>query len=262
MMVTRAQRQSPTAKKVHGAVTINYDNVQKVLDANLNASLYVPSTMAGNVDISMHVDQNDWYFWLNRPSNRASVSLYNIFYVNAYFMVGTQIDVIPPPPTYITNALSSGSYTPVNFGATATGGGFAMGVELGANFGGEFPKTTEFRGFVNVQVAAGFDLMMMNASNYHCQGSYEPVGVNGFYCQGQVYAYLNGSLGVRKYDGSELKNTYNLGSIQVAALLQGKFPKPTYIYGAVNVQANVLGIINLNFNADVSFGDDCTLVAN
>lgn len=263
MMVTRNQRDNTNAKKVFGQVAINYDHQQKILDASLNASIYAPSMLSGNVDITLHVDQNDWYFWLNRPMNRASVSVFNVFYANAYFMVGTQIDPIPAPPTYIVNAVGSGAITPVDLSAVGTGGGFATGIEIGVNFGGEFPKTTEWRGFVQVQVSGGFDLVMFNASNAHCSGSSDPVGVNGYYCQGQVYAYLNGSLGVRKYKSNgDLKNTYNLGSLQVAALLQGKFPKPTYVYGAVNIQANVLNVINLNFTADVALGNDCTLVAN
>lgn len=264
MMVTRNQRQNANMKKVYGQVAINYDHNNKILDANLNASIYAPDVLSGNVDITMHVSQNDWYFWLNRPANRASVNVLNgLFYANAYFMVGTQIDPIPGPPTYITNAFSGTSITPVDFSATATGGGFAMGVEVGATFGGEFPKTTNWRAYVGLQVALGFDLMMMNASNYHCAGSSEAVGVNGYYCQGQVYSYLNGSLGVKKYkNNGDLQNTYPLGSLQVAALLQGKFPKPTYIYGAVVVHANILGVINQSFDVDVEFGNDCSLVAN
>ena len=137
-----------------------------------------------------------------------------------------------------------------------------MGVHLATSFGGEFPKTGKWRGFINVQVNAGFDLMMMNASNYHCAGSTDPVGVNGYYCQGQVYTYLNGALGVKRYRDNGTVNTFNLGSFQVAALLQGKFPKPTYINGALNFQVTVVSIINLDFTADVEFGNDCTLVAN
>lgn len=265
MMVTRAQRSSTSVNKVHGTVAINYDNEQKVLDANLTASIYAPNTLTGSASVTIHVDSSDWYFWINRPSNRANVNLIDIFYANAYFMVGTQIDPIPAPPSYIINALSNGSYTPVDFSTTNTASGFAVGIEMGANFGGEFPKTTKWRGFVGLSVAAGFDLMMMNSSNYHCSGSSDPVGVNGYYCQGQIYTYLNGALGVRKYKDNgagDLAQTYNLANLQVAALLQGKFPKPTFMYGAVNVQANVLNIINLNFTADVELGTNCTLVAN
>lgn len=260
MMVNRGQRTNSNAKKVHGTVNINYDNQQKVFDANLAATIYVPNAMTGGVNLTIHVDSTDWYFWLNRPSNRAYVNIYNVFYVNAYFMVGTQIDPIPSPPSYIVNAVGAGAISNADLSAAGTGDGFAMGVEFGAQFDGEFPKTTQWRGFVDVQVGAGFDLMMFNASNYHCSGSSAPVGVNGYYCYGQVYAYINGVLGVKKYKSNGSVNTYNLGSLQVAALLQGKFPKPTFIYGAVNIQANVLNIIDFNFTADVEFGNDCSLV--
>ncbi|MDG1332051.1 MAG: hypothetical protein P8P74_06965 [Crocinitomicaceae bacterium] len=260
MMVNRSQRNSGSVKKVHGLLNINYDNEQKVFDASLAASIYVPNTMTGSANLTIHVDSTDWYFWLNRPTNRAYVNVYNMFYVNAYFMVGTQIDPIPPPPSYIVNAVGPGAISTADLTAAGTGDGFAMGVEFGTQFGGEFPDDTEWRGFVNVQVGAGFDLMLFNASNYHCSGSSDPVGVNGYYCYGQVYAYLNGALGVKRYKTNGDINTYNLGSMQVAALLQGKFPKPTFIYGAINVQANVLNIIDFNFTADVEFGNDCSLV--
>lgn len=262
MMVKRDQRTSTNAHKVHGLLTINYDNENKAFDANLAATVFVPNTLTGGANLTVHVDTNDWYVWLNRPSNRAYLNLYNAFYVNAYFMVGTQIDPIPAPPSYIVNAVGPGALTPVDLSAAGTGDGFAMGVEFGAQFGGEFPQNTTWRGFINVQVGAGFDLMMFNASNYHCSGSTAPVGVNGYYCQGQVYAYLSGALGVKKYKNNGTVDTYNLGSMSVAALLQGKFPKPSYIYGALNIQANVLNVIDLNFTADVEFGNDCAIVNN
>ncbi|MDG1330929.1 MAG: hypothetical protein P8P74_01255, partial [Crocinitomicaceae bacterium] len=262
-MVTRAERADPNAKKIYGIVNINYDNAQKVFHATLNGTIYYPNTLSGNLDITLHADQNDWYFWLNRPTNRANVNLMSgLFYANAYFMVGTQIDPIPSPPNYITNAFAASAFTPVDFSATATGGGFALGVETGATINKEFPQNTPWRAYVNVQVALGFDLMMMNASNYHCSGSSEPVGMNGYYCQGQVYSYLNGSLGLRKYKNGVRQATHPVGGLQVAAILQGKFPKPTYMYGALVVHVNVLGIYNDSFMVDVEYGTNCTLVTN
>jgi len=263
MMVERAQRLNPNAKKVHGSISLNYDHTNKVFDANLSASIQVPEVLMGGVDLTIHVDQNDWYFWLNRPANRAYLNIIDVFYANMYFMIGTQIDPIPAPPSYIVNAVGAGSIAPIDLTAVNAGGGFATGVEAGVNFGGEFPKTTNWRGFINVQVAVGFDLVLFNASNIHCSGSTTPVGVNGYYAQGQVYTYINGALGVKKYkNNGDLQNTYNLGSLQVAALMQGKLPKPSFVYGAVNIQANVLGIINLGFTADFEFGTNCNLVAN
>lgn len=262
MMVTRQQRLNPNAKKVYGNIAVGYNHINKVFDATVNASIYFPSTLSGGLNIALHIDTNDWYFWLNNPVNRANLELVNMFYVNTYFMIGTQIMPIPPPPSYITNLVGGGSIGTIDPAIVNSGGGFATGVQFGVNFGGEFPQNTEWRGFVNVNVAGGFDMMLINSQNVQCSGSSDPVGVNGFYAMGQVYAYLSGAFGVRKYDPGENspKKTYNLGSLQVGALLQGKLPKPSYVYGAIGINANVLGIINFSFDADVEFGTDCMLV--
>ncbi len=268
MMVTRQQRSDPNAKKVQGSIAVGYDHANKVFDASLNASIYFPGTLSGGLNIQVHVDTNDWYFWLNDPINRANLNLANIFFVNTYFLVGTQIAPIPPPPSYVTNLVGAGTIGSLDVNALGTGGGFATGMEFGVNFDREFPKVgTKWRGYVQCNIGGGFDVMMLNVQNAHCSGSTDPVGVNGYYAMGQVYVYLGGSFGLRKYrnDDDQMpaqqpKNTYNVGSLQVAALLQGKLPKPSFIYGAIGLQANILGVINHSFTADVEFGTDCTLV--
>lgn len=263
MMVTRAQRSNPNAKKVYGDIALSYNHTNKVFDANLNASILFPGTISGGLNIALHIDTSEWYFWLNNPINRANLNLVNIFYVNAYFMIGTEIMPIPPPPSYVTNLVGGGSIGNLDLSLIGNGGGFATGMEFGASFIGEFPKTTQWRGFVEINVGGGFDIMLVNVQNAHCSGSSDPVGVNGYYAMGQVYAFLSGAFGVRKYKDDPtqgIKNQYNLGSLQVAALLQGKLPKPSFVYGAIGIQANVLGIINFSFSADVEFGTDCTLV--
>lgn len=268
MMVTRQQRTNANAEKVYGDIAVGYDHANKVFDANLSASIYFPQTLSGGLNIQIHVDTNDWYFWLNDPINRANLNLANIFFVNTYFMVGTQIAPIPPPPSYVTNLVGAGTIGALNVNALGTGGGFATGMEFGVNFDREFPKVgTKWRGYVQCNIGGGFDVMMLNVQNAHCAGSTDPVGVNGYYAMGQVYVYLGGSFGLKQYrneddqlPNQQPKNTYSVGSLQVAALLQGKLPKPSFIYGAIGLQANLLGIINLSFTADVEFGTDCTLV--
>lgn len=259
MMVTRQQRQLPNVKKVWGTLSVSYNNVQKVFDANLVAAIIVPGTLTGGLNIKAHIDQNNWYFWLNRPSNRAYLNLVNVFNVNTYFMIGTQIDPIPAPPSYITQLVGSGNIGAIDLNAVGNGNGFAMGTQFLVNFGGEFPKDTKWRGFVDLSVGGGFDILLFNAQNAHCAGSSEAIGVNGYYAMGQVYAYLNGALGVKKYKNGNV-TTYNLGSLQVAALLQGKLPKPSYVYGAIGIQANILGIIDFTFTADIELGTNCNLV--
>lgn len=262
MMVKREDRQANNAKKVWGDLAVNYDHSQKVFDAGINAGIIVPNTLTGGLNVVLHIDQDDWYFWLNRPSNRAYLNLVNVFDIDTYFMIGTVIDPIPPPPSYVTNLVGAGSIGNIDLNAIGNGNGFATGVNFGVNVGGEFPSSGKWRGYIACNVGGGFDLMMINVENASCSNFPGPIGVNGYYCMGQVYAYLGGALGIRKYGGSnntELKNEWAVGSLQMAALLQGKLPKPTFVYGAVALQASVLGIIDLNFNAEVELGTDCQL---
>lgn len=262
MMVKRSDRTNANATKVFGNLAVSYNNNDKVLDASFNAGMQVPTILTGNLNIKMHISQDDWYFWLNRPTQRASLSLVNIFNVNTYFMVGTQIDPIPPPPAYVTNLVGAGNISNVDLNLAQSDGGFVTGMQFNTGVNGEFPKNTNWRGFVDVAVGGGFDLMLLKlAPTAHCSGSPgSKIGVNNYYCMGQVYAYLNGSLGARKYKDGELKNTYELGSIAMAALLQGKLPKPTYIYGAVALQVSILSVVNFGFDAEVEFGNNCNIV--
>jgi len=260
MMVNRENRNKPNVKKVWGSISINYDNNAKIFDTQLDAAILVPNFLTGGLNIKFHIDEDEWYFWLNRPANRAYLNLVNVLNINTYFMIGTQIDPIPSPPSYVTNLVGGGSISNIDLNAVGNGNGFATGVQFGVNFGGEFPKSTKWRGYVDLNVGGGFDLMLINVSNAKCSGSSDPVGVNGYYCMGQVYAYLNGSLGARKYKDNGNIKEYQLGSLQMAALLQGKLPKPTFVYGAVGLQVTIAGVINFGFNADIEFGNDCQLV--
>jgi len=262
MMVNRSNRDDANIKKVWGNVSISYDNNQKIFDTQLTAAIIVPNYLTGGLDIKFHIDENDWYFWLNRPSDRAYLNLINVLDINTYFMIGTQIEAIPPPPSYVTNVVGAGSIGNIDLTQVGNGNGFATGVAFNIGYSGEFPKTTNWRGYVALNVGGGFDLMLINVENAHCSGSSDPVGVNGYYLMGQVYAYLNGSLGARKYKSGQLKKEYPIGTLQVAALLQGKLPKPTFVYGAVGVQVSILSLINFGFTADIEFGNDCQLVTN
>ncbi|HLW10405.1 MAG TPA: hypothetical protein VKX35_08400 [Fermentimonas sp.] len=261
MMVNRSERDKNDVTKVEGQLAVGYNNNDKVLDATIDASIAVPSVLHGGLNIKLHISEEDWYFWLNRPSQRAYVTVVDILNANTYFMVGTQVDPIPSPPSYVTNLVGAGSLQNIDYSAVSTGGGFVSGMNFNIGFNGEFPKSTKWRGYVGLNLGGGFDAMLMKlSSTANCRGRSGNVGINNYYVLGQVYIYMNGSLGARKYKNNELKKTYSIGSLSMAALLQGKLPNPTFLYGAVGVEAQVLGIINFNFNVEMEIGTDCNLI--
>lgn len=258
MLVARAQRQSPSAQKVYGTLSVGYDNNAKVLDAQLDAVMYVPNLLTGNMNVKMHIAPGDWYFWLNRPSHRANLTLVGLFNVNAYFMVGTQIDPLPPPPGCVTQLVGNGNFTSIDQNALSTGNGFLAGMQFNTGFDKELHLVGNWYGYAAASIGAGFDMMLMKvAPTATCNGS--PVGINRWYCMGQVYAYISGGLGARKIVDGEIRQEFNIVSLSAACLLQGRLPKPTFVYGAVGLRFEFL-TIDVTVNADVQLGNDCTIV--
>ena len=261
MLTRRSFRNSPTSFYGMGTLNANYDHNNQVFDAGLAVTVAAPNVLYGNCALTIHIDSTDWYFWLNRPTNRATLNVLNVFQANAYFMIGTQIDPIPAPPSYVTNLVSSSPIISTDMSQVSAGQGFATGMLISVSFDGEFPKNTDWRGYVAVGVGAGFDITMFKlAEGSHCVGNSSAAGMNGWYCVGQVYTWLNGSLGARKYRDGELRNEYSVCSINAGALLQGRLPKPTYVYGAIGFEVSLIGIINFDFTADIAFGNDCQIV--
>lgn len=262
LMVKREDRMNANAKKVYGIVSVNYDNANHVFDAQLNGGIVVPSVLTGNVNVTLHVDENDWYFWINRPSNRAYVSVINLFTINAYFMIGTQIDPIPPPPSDVTSILGTSSFNTIDVNALSTGDGFATGVQFTTGFNKEIHLFDNWYGYAAASCGAGFDMSMFRVTETaHCVGSTEHIGVNRWYCMGQVYGYVSAGLGVRKIKDGEIKNEITLIGIETAFLLQGRLPKPTYASGQLGILFHFL-TFNFGVNVQVSVGNDCQIVYN
>lgn len=262
MLCKREQRNLPDVKKVYGQISVNYDNTNKVFDAQLNGGVVVPNVLMGSVAVTIHVDSSDWYFWINRPSNRAYVSVLNLFTLNMYFMVGTQIDPIPPPPSAVTQLLGAGQFAGMDLAAISTGDGFATGAMLTAGVNKQIHLVGNWHGYVDASCGAGFDLTMFRLSETaHCVGSTEQVGINRWYLMGQVYGYVNAGLGVRKIVDGEIRQNITLIGLSSAFLMQGRLPKPTYITGALAVQFQFL-TFNFGVTAQVSFGNDCQIVTN
>jgi hypothetical protein len=260
MLVARSQRSNAQAQKVYGTLAVSYDNNAKVLDAQLDAIMYVPNLLQGTMNIKLHVDQNNWYFWLNRPVNRASLTLVGLFNVNAYFMIGTQIDPLPPPPSYVTDLVGSGSFASIDQAALSSGNGFLTGMQFNSSVYKELPLVANWYGYAGAAFGAGFDVMLMKVSpTAHCSGSSDPIGINRWYLMGQVYGYVNGNLGVKKIVDGEVRQDFNILSLSAAFLLQGRLPKPTFVYGALALRFEFL-TFDINVTTDVAFGNDCSIV--
>lgn len=249
-------------------LTIDYDFVTKTFDADFETRVDVFKILSGTGKdkiagwAKLHCSPQTWYVHIGTPTNPIGLKLGLgplSLSTQSYFMLGDKLEN-PTVPKEVIDILG---ITPEQADymkspdLTAAG----KGVAFGSRFSFDTGDLTFLILYARFMAGAGFDIMLRDMSNYACEGSNSPVGLDGWYANGQCYAYLSGELGVKiKLLFIKKKITVIKGS--TAALLQARLPNPTWIGGHLAVRLNVLGgLVKANMKMKMSFGDDCKLVA-
>lgn len=254
---------------VNAYMSMDYDFPTKTFDADFKVMVHVPGGIlrgAGNNNeagwAKLHCSPKSWYVHVGTPTNPIGLELGLgplSLTTQSYFMLGDQLE----NPTVPKEALDILGITPqeadyMKYPEVMNGG---RGVAFGSRFGFDTGDLTFLILYARFQAGAGFDIMLRDMSNYACEGSNGPIGMDGWYANGQCYAYLQGELGVKiKLFFIKKKITIIKGS--TAALLQARLPNPTWVGGHLAVRLNVLGgLIKANMKMKMSFGHNCKLVA-
>ena len=254
--------------KISGDMGIDYDFEHSTLHGSIN--VYVDAgkilhgvganNRAGGAVI--HFSPGKWYVHLGTPANRlglesniAGITLRN----DGYFMIGDEIPAFPSPPQEVISILNAKGqlYKPnVNSGDLCTG----RGIAFGAGFKMDTGDITFLILYARFAMGAGFDVMLKNyGSSAHCAGSGDPVGINGWYAQGQAYAYLSGKLGIR-IKAFGIRKKFVIVEGQTAALLQAGLPNPTWFDGYLAGNFRLLGgAIKGAYKFKLSVGEPCTI---
>lgn len=259
--------------KLSGAVNaymaMDYDFPSKTFDADFRVMVYAPGGIlrgTGNNNeagwAKLHCSPETWYVHIGTPNNPIGLKLGLgplSLSTQSYFMLGDKLEnpVVPKEVINILGITSQQADYLKNPDITAAG----KGVAFGSRFSFDTGDLTFLILYARFMAGTGFDIMLRDMSNYACEGSSTPVGLDGWYANGQCYAYLQGELGVKiKLLFIKKKITVIKGS--TAALLQAKLPNPTWIGGQLAVRLNVLGgLVKANMKMKMSFGNNCKLVA-
>jgi hypothetical protein len=257
---------------VNAYLTLDYDFPTKTFDADFMLMVSIMGNFIRGVGNNneagggkLHISPQTWYIYAGTPTNPigleiglGSLSLTT----KSYLMLGDISEKPPLPPRQVLDILR---ITPEQADymkypdMMQTGKGIAFGANLSFDTG----NLTFLILYARFMAGVGIDFMLRDMSGYACEGKTDPIGINGWYANGQCWAYLQGDLGA--------KIKINIGIVKInkkvtvikgatAALLQAKFPNPTWIGGYLAVHLNVLGIINVDMKFKMSFGDDCKLV--
>jgi len=258
--------QKPGEEGLSAYLGIQYDFNASTLHANFDLYINTAGGMLRGVGDNnragwavLHIAPDNWYLNIGTPSDPDGIKFgIGSFYIKttAYFMAGDNIPAFPDPPSIVKSILAESGLqynNAINRDDIGVGKGLAFGASVSINTG----DIRFLIFYANFAAGLGFDVMLKDYGNATCNGN--QVGINGWYAQGQTYAYLQGELGVKiKLLFIHKKISIIKGS--AAALLQAKLPNPTYVAGYLGFHISILGgLISGSFNFKLSFGNDCQL---
>ncbi len=141
--------------------------------------------------------------------------------------------------------------TATNQNEIGKGGGFCMGSTFHAEL------HLDFFLYLDIIADIGFDIALLNVAGKRCPDKPGPIGKNNFYALGQVYAALQGDVGLHINLGF-WKGKYSIFSCGVGALFQGGGPNPSFAYGLLRFKVSLLGgLLKFNTSVDFQVGDVC-----
>ena len=200
------------------------------------------------VSADLHFSREEWYIYIGTPDQPCNINLDVPFIdvgVTAYFDIGTNVPPMPPLPA---NVREIAYKVNTNSSLRQSGAGFVFGaalnVSIGVKAGGLISAT--------VEGGAGFDISLRKYNNLSCQGSSGPVGIDGWYATGQIWAYIQGEV---KIFGAPI---FSAG---LAAVLQARLPNPFFAQATVGVRVKI-GFIKFNKSLSLKLGNDCILVSD
>ncbi|ELR73219.1 hypothetical protein C900_05268 [Fulvivirga imtechensis AK7] len=253
--------------QISAHVFISYDFENRVLHGNFEAYMNVAAGIIKGVGDGgragwavLHFAPDEWYVYVGTPDDRIGLSI-GVGPIRAqatsYFMVGTSIPGSPPPPAEVSDILGGVDLDYMrDLNALGNGAGFAFGAAFGIDTG----DLTFLMFYARFAAGAGFDIMLKDYGNASCKGASGPIGINGWYANGQAYAFFEGRIGIRvKVFGR--RKSVDILSIGAAAVLQAKLPNPFWMRGMVGGRFSVLGgLVKGNCKFEVTLGKECELV--
>ena len=206
----------------------------------------------------VHYSREEWFIYIGTPSRRVGLSVLGMMKMDGYFMVGDEIPGSPPPPAQVSRILGDIDLDYMrDENALGTGKGIAFGSSFTFDTGDQ--KSLMFYG--RFAMGVGFDIMLKKyGDDVRCKGSTNKLGINGWYANGQSYAYVEGKIGIKVKLFLKTKKVEIL-SLGAAVILQAKLPNPVWMKGTVGGHFSVLGgLVKGNCKFELEIGDKCEVV--
>ncbi|MDR0798525.1 MAG: hypothetical protein LBN18_02025 [Dysgonamonadaceae bacterium] len=243
------------------SVLLEYDAINNRFNGNMNAYLNIANVLKGvgpNDRLgwtNILVSPEKWYLKAGSPSDRLGINVLNLAQMTGYFMMGNDIPALPLPPSNVMQLLSPDKQARLNSrqSSALTGGkGFAFGAAFEAHI-----EPTFLIFYARMNLGLGAEFMLTNLNGAVCADNGQTPGINGWYAQGQAWAYVDAGIGLKAKVFGKTKR-FEILDLSVATLLEGKGPNPSYFAGTVGGRYSVLGgLIKGQCNFEFEMGKEC-----
>lgn len=208
----------------------------------------------------MHFDPDIWYIHAGSPKDPIGLKFLNLLESKSYFMMGHNLPTeLPMNPQVVSILKINPAELSMNRDNSMLQNG--NGIAFGSSFRFNTGNLTFLVFYASFDFGAGFDIMLTDyGSKCYCEGHPAPLGINGWYAKGQLYAYLKGEVGIEAKVFKK-KRRFEILSLSMATLMRAEAPNPTYLMGIAGGEYKVFGgMIKGNCKFKIEVGEKCNLV--
>jgi len=260
--------------KINGSVNVGYNFPDKHFNLSASVNVNAPPITTpnpANLVLDIRGKTNKWFFKFGEPTSNENtlvnvdVSVLGVTaHLYEYLMFGNDIT----PPSGFTQTFKNGYHGvfgnypgPTTTSGvigntnTATGRGFALGIGFLFNKDLNFSLISGYSASLELDAGAELNLAFAEYLGNNCENPSQRIGINGWQASGSVGFYASVLASVKKGSSS-----WNIADIKAGGWLQGKFPNPVYVVGAIQGSVKIAGIttgIHLLGVCGRALGDNC-----
>ncbi|MEO5976013.1 MAG: hypothetical protein ABIS36_17120 [Chryseolinea sp.] len=251
---------------IKGIGIIRYDFAEEVFEALVGMEVDVKdgstglSVMKGSSALGLHVGKRSkqWYLKIGEPDHPNSFPMYGFASFDSYFMAGTA-DLLPEMPSPPQEVVKQTGYMPSRpYYSDGQMRGLKVAFGASMQFTDKGPANFTFLIFyASIGAGIGFDLTLQQFET-GCDGTAGNVpGINGWYANGQLWAWLHGAAGVDVDVDFLPRAKVEAFKVQAAALLRAGLPNPLWFEGWFGGGYSVLGgLVKGQMNFKVAFNEE------
>lgn len=247
---------------------MKFDFENRSFHANLEAYVNVgkgllqgtgPNGRAGKVVI--HTSPDEWYVYVGRPEYENRIGIGFGFgdkrvETTAYFVMGSKVPGSPPPRKEVNDILGGIDLDYMSQMETVKSG---AGIGFGLDFSFDTGDLKFLVFYARFGMGLGFDAMLKDYGDTGCVGRSGKIGVNGWYANAQVYAFIQGKIGIQ-VKLFKKKRSIDILDIGMAAILQAQLPNPFWMRGIVGGHFKALGgLVKGSCKFEFELGEQCKL---